>query len=222
MTANCYLTSTMMVFITRFCPNFRRPFSLAALRIARFFCILLFLFSPFPALAEGIQVKFAELSLSDEVYHLNADFDISLSQGLEDALKKGVPLYFLVEFDLVRPRAYWFDDDIAQVRRHVKISYNALTRQYQLSVGLQQTPAAAPSLPTVQNFDSLAELLVELSRLRDWQVLDRSLVKKRYTYLATLRMKLDLSQLPKPLQVNAIASKNWNLDSAPHEWTLSP
>jgi hypothetical protein len=35
-------------------------------------------------------------------------------------------------------------------------------------------------------------------------------------------MRLDISQLPKPLQVNAIASKNWNLESDWYHWTLKP
>ena len=184
--------------------------------------LLLLAALPCAAWAEGIQVKSAELTLVDDVYHLNADVDIALSQTLEDALNKGVPLHFVAEFELIRPRSgwvpelartylSWIDESIAGVEQRWKLSYNALIRQYQLSNGVQQ-----------QAFDSLAEAMRALSRLREWQGLDRSLLKKRYSYEAGLRMWLDVSQLPKPLQVNAIASKNWNLESEWYRWTLKP
>jgi len=177
---------------------------------------------PCAAWAEGIQVKSADLMLVDEVYQLNAEVDIGLNQTLEEALNKGVPLHFVAEFEFIRPRSAWIpevarpyltwiDEGIASVEQRWKLSYNALIRQYQLGNGAQQ-----------QTFDSLAEALHALSRVREWQVLDRSLLKKRYSYEAGLRMRLDVSQLPKPLQVNAIASKNWNLESDWYRWTLKP
>ena len=150
--------------------------------------------------ADGIQVKSADLALVDEVYQVSAEFDLSFSQPLEDALNKGVPLNFVVEFELTRPRFYWFDETIASVRQNIRVSYHALTRQYWLNANTTQ-----------KNFGSLNEVKRELSRLRDWQVVDRSLLKKRLGYEAALRMKLDLSQLPKPLQVNALASKEWSM-----------
>lgn len=163
------------------------------------------------ARAEGIQVKSAELRLVEEVYQLSADFDISFSQALEDALNKGVPLNFVVEFELDRPYLYWLSENIASVRQNIRVSYHALTRQYWVTVNAVQ-----------KSFGSLNEAKAELSRLRDWQVVDRSLLKKRYSYEASLRMKLDLSQLPKPLQVNAFASKEWSLESEWHRWKLAP
>ena len=31
-------------------------------------------------------------------------------------------------------------------------------------------------------------------------------------------MKLDVTQLPKPLQVNALTNEDWNLESVPYRW----
>ena len=172
--------------------------------------------------AEGIQVKMAELVSADEVYHINADLEITFNETLEEALKKGVQLHFVTSFELLRPRSFlgldfvrplfsWADESIASVERHSKLSYNALIRQYQLANGSQ-----------LQNFGSLSEALQELAKIREWQVVDRSLIKKRYNYQASLRMKLDVSQLPKPIQVSAIGSKAWNLESEWFRWTLIP
>jgi hypothetical protein len=186
---------------------------------------------PLAARAEGIVVKSAELAATDEAYSLNADFEISLGQTLEEALKKGVPLYFLVEFDVTRPRfawswlpSYaWLSENAASAQRLYKLSYNALLRQYQLSI---ETPAA-PALEGVvrglgQNFASLHEVVRALSRVRGWQVAERGAFKKRVPHEAGLRMRLDVSLLPKPLQVNAITSKSWNLESERFRWTVTP
>ena len=39
-------------------------------------------------------------------------------------------------------------------------------------------------------------------------------------YVASVRMHLDLSQLPKPLQINALVNTDWGLDSDWHQWTM--
>lgn len=163
------------------------------------------------ARADGIQVKSAELNLVEEVYQLNAEFEISFSKSLEDAINKGVPLNFIVEFELTRPRPYWWDEEIARVQQDSRLSYHALTRQYQLSINSRH-----------KSFNSLAEATSELNKVREWQVVDRSLLKKRYIYVAAVRMKLDASQLPKPLQLGALGSKEWSLVSEWRRWNLAP
>ena len=45
---------------------------------------------------------------------------------------------------------------------------------------------------------------------------------KDVTYQAGIRMRLDTAQLPKPFQLNAIASRDWTLASDWHRWSLTP
>ena len=194
-----------MAFIMRFCikPNFSS---------GTWACLLaLTLFLPLAARAEGIEVKAAELAPVEEAYMLNAELEISLSPSLEDALNKGVPLYFITEFELKKPRWYWLDETVAAAQQHVRLSYHALTRQYQLNSNGQY-----------RNFSSLSEARHELGRQHEWLVVEKGLAKKHTVYVAGLRMKLDMTMLPKPLQVNALASKDWNLDSEWHRWNLAP
>lgn len=160
-----------------------------------------------PVHAEGIETKSAELELVEEALILNAELDINLNTTLEDALNKGVPLNFVAEFELKRPRWYWLDETVSAAQQHIRLSYHALTRQYQLNVNNQQ-----------RNFSGLNEARRELGRLRDWPVVKRSQIKDKQNYVAALRFRLDLTQLPKPLQVNALASKEWNLDSDWYRW----
>jgi uncharacterized protein DUF4390 len=163
------------------------------------------------ARADGIEVSSAALAQVDDGWQLDAQFDIQFSPRLEEAVNRGVPLFFVVEFELSRPRWYWFDEKPIQVSQTYKISYTPLLRQYRLSIG-----------NAYQNFTRFEEVTRVLSRLRGWHVADRGAIKKDGIYQASLRMRLDTSQLPKPFQLNAIASRDWTLASDWHRWTLVP
>lgn len=179
----------------------------------RLACAVLFglALAPGSLFAEGIQVRSAVLEAGTDGYRLNADFDISFTHTLEDALNKGVALYFVTEFELTRPRWYWFDQKVVELRQQFKLSYNALTRQYRLSVGT-----------LYQNYATLEEAVNVMSQLHNRLVAEKDALEKDQKYAAALRMKLDLSQLPKPFQVNALASNDWTLSSDWHRWEVTP
>jgi len=166
---------------------------------------------PQAAAADGIELRSAAIQPADDGWQLDALFDVQFSPRLEEAVNRGVPLYFVVEFELARPRWYWFDEKPVQVSQTYKISYTPLLRQYRLSVG-----------NVYQNFTRFEEVTRVLARIRGWHVADRGAIKKDGTYQAALRMRLDTGQLPKPFQLNAIASRDWTLDSDWHRWTLAP
>lgn len=160
------------------------------------------------ATASSLHIKMAELTLVEETYHLNADFDVDFSDEVQEALNKGVPLNFLVEFQIVSPRRYWFDDEIVTVSSRVTLSYHALSRQYLLNRNNHQL-----------SFATLQEAKEEFSHLHNWQVVEKSLLKKGEIYQAALRIRLDQSKLPKPLQVDALSSEDWNMVSERYRWT---
>jgi hypothetical protein len=41
-------------------------------------------------------------------------------------------------------------------------------------------------------------------------------------YTAAVRLRLDTSLLPKPLQIDALGSRDWHLSSEWYRWTLKP
>lgn len=166
---------------------------------------------PLVAHAEGISVRSATIELLEDGWQLEADFDVNFSPRLEEAVNRGVPLYFVIEFEFSRPRWYWFDEKPIQLSQTYKISYTPLLRQYRLSMG-----------NVYQNFTRFEEVTRVLSRLRGWHVADKGALNKDVIYQAGLRMRLDTAQLPKPFQVNAIASRDWTLASDWHRWTITP
>jgi hypothetical protein len=168
---------------------------------------------PASAFAEGIGVRSATVELGEEGWQLNAEFDMQFSPRLEEAVNRGVSLSFVVEFEMARPRWYWFDEKPVVLSQTYKISYTPLLRQYRLSVG---------NGTVYQNFSRFDEVTRVLSRLRGWHVADKGAFKKDQVYQASLRMRLDTAQLPKPFQLNAIASRDWTLASDWHRWSIIP
>jgi hypothetical protein len=164
---------------------------------------------PVLAKADGIQVKNAEVTQIEDIYRLDAVFDVALNKALEEALRKGVTLTFLIEVEMVYPRWYWLDETIVSFKNTISLSYHALTRQYLLT---------GPHLR--KSFATLAEARQELGIIRSMPLVDRNVLKKNTVYQVDLRMKLDLNQLPKPLQVDALGSKDWNLSSDWHPITV--
>ena len=163
------------------------------------------------ARADVIVVKSAELRAEEDGYFLNAEFDFSLNATLDEALQKGVPLYFLLEFELVRPRWYWLDEKVITATTQYRVSYNALTRQYRIASGLLGL-----------TFDSLDEVERFLSRVTSREVARRDQLVKGTRYEAALRLRLDVNQLPKPFQMSALASRDWTLQSDWHRWAFTP
>jgi len=183
-----------------------------AFRLAVLAALAVLLWLALPVRADDIEVANARLTATDEGYALDADFEFNLNPRLEDALAKGVPLFFVIEFEAERPRWYWWNERVVQKTLQIRLSYNALTRQYRVSSG------GALS----QNFGSLIEAQRAVARVRDWLVLERAQVKPDETFLIALRMRLDLSQMPKPFQVSAITNRDWVLASDWQRWRFTP
>jgi hypothetical protein len=168
-------------------------------------------FAPSKAWADDIELLEARLEQTEDGTVLNADFAFDFNARLEQAVTNGVPLYFVVEFELTQPRWYWFDEKTASRRLQTRLSYHALSRHFRLSTGLLQ-----------QNYSTLGEALAVLRRVRNWQVLDKTTPLADARYQVAVRMRLDLSLLPKPFQVNALTSREWHLESEWRRFTWRP
>ena len=154
------------------------------------------------ASAEGIKLKSADLERVDGDWLLNATFQIELTPGLEDAVQKGVVLYFQTEFDVTRSRWYWFDEKSALAQRLTRLSYQPMTQQYRIA-----------SEGFTFSAKTMFEALQAVGSIGGWKVIDSNQVDLSKSYTAALRMTLDLSKLPKPFQVNALNNRDWNVTS---------
>ena len=160
------------------------------------------------AQSQVIKVKQAELEKVDSAWLLNANFGIELPSGLENALKRGVTLHFLVQFELTRSRWYWFDEKAVSMQRLVRLSYQPLINQYRVNAG-----------GLAFNTNSLEEALRIAGAIGAWTVIELARIDPEKNYEAAIRMTLDLGKLPKPFQVDALNSRDWALSG---EWLRFP
>lgn len=189
-----------MVFITRYFARLARHCNAA-------FMAVLLLVGAY-AHADGIEARKAVAHISENRIELSARFAVKLSPTLEQALQNGLQLPFLYEFELTRPRLYAWARQISNgfgptATLTQSLSYQSLTRKYRVSSG-----------GFSRSFVSLSEALSALGIISGWYVLpDSDLAENGKRFGGRLRLRLDLSQLPKPYQMGAIGQSEWHLDS---------
>jgi len=154
-------------------------------------------------------VSQAAIRATPQGYVLDGDVNIVLNPTLEDALSRGINLYFLLELELTRPRNWWLDEDIAEPVRKMRIYYHLLLRRYVVETGYTTRTAA-----------TLGEALAMLGRVDAWQVLERGALKAGQRYDARLRLRLDTSQLPRPLSIGAVGGDRWELVTPWYDWSF--
>ncbi len=155
--------------------------------------------------SDSMQVKSIRLDLSpaDGLLLLDAEFIIDLSDALKDAVSRGLPLHFVTEFEVIRPRSFWFDETTLQGQMEWRLSYHALTREYRVSWAKGS-----------ESFTSLDDALSLMRRPKDWVIAQVNRFRRDRSYLIRVRMRLDSSRLPKPFQITAITDSDWNSQSA--------
>lgn len=161
--------------------------------------------------ADTIPTISASLAVDEGDVLLSAEFGFALTPALEEALEKGIPLYFTIEFELQRTRFLWFPQKVADWSISYRVSYNSLTRQYRVSSG-----------PLGQTFESLDDVQRFIGHVATRPVARVDDLVKGARYEAAVREKLDVNQLPKPFQVNALASRDWQLASEWHRFSFTP
>lgn len=194
----------MTAFITRCCKRIEA--GLARLALARL-ALALLLLTAFAVQAGSIEPKRAALTPGEDGYALSAEFALDLGNRLEDAVARGVPLYFNLEFVLERPRKYWVNEHVVTRSLTYRLSYSSLTRQYRLTTGSLH-----------QNFGSLAEALRVVGRIAALPVVEKDAIKAGESYEAAVRLALDRSQLPKPFQVDAITDRALQVEAKVLRW----
>ncbi len=153
----------------------------------------------------SVAVEVAELEVRDDPepgLYLNAQFAFEPSPAIEDAVRHGVPVYFAIDFELVRSRWYWFDKKLASATLAYRLSYSPLTRQFRLSRGALAQP-----------FDTLDEALATVRTVRGWKVAGPGTAASREHLRAQVRLRLDTTMLPKPFQVDSLTNRDWALAS---------
>jgi hypothetical protein len=165
----------------------------------------------FPAAAEAPQAEVTQLRLerTEEGVLLTATVNFEVPAIIDDALAKGIPMFFAAEAVLFRDRWFWYDKEVAMVARHMRLSYQPLTRRWRLVVS--PTPIGNSGLALGQTFDTREEALSAVRRISHWKIAEASAVDPDQRYNVDFRFRLDVSQLPRPFQIGAVGHADWNI-----------
>jgi hypothetical protein len=153
-------------------------------------------------------VELQELAVErQDGVHLSFQVRTRLTGAVDDALQRGIPLYFVAEATLYRSRWYWRDERIARVRRSWRLSYQPLTASWRVSQGGLH-----------QSYDSQAEALAAISRATRWKVADAAELAPDERYYVEFDYRLDTGQLPRPMQIGVGGQADWALAVEHRVW----
>ncbi len=159
---------------------------------------------PAPAArAQGVELATLSTTRQDGELKLEFAARVTLPRAVEDALLKGVPLYFVAEASLLRNRWYWRDQRVARVSRSWRLALQPLTGAWRVSLGGLN-----------QNYPTLDEALFAVSRGGGWKVADLAQLEADSSYYLSFSFKLDSSQLPGPMQFGLGGGADWTVGVA--------
>jgi hypothetical protein len=170
-------------------------------------CALFFLV---PARADpAAEVSQLRLERAEDAVLLSAVVKFELPAVIDDALAKGIPMFFVAEAVLYRDRWYWYDKEMAVAARHMRLSYQPLTRRWRLVVSA--SPIGNSGLALGQTFDTREEAMAAVQRISHWKIANAGDLDPEARYNVDFRFRLDVSQLPRPFQIGAVGQADWNI-----------
>jgi hypothetical protein len=166
-----------------------------------------------PARAQAqAEVTQLRVERAEEGLLLSASVRFELPPVVEEALAKGIPMFFVAEATVYQDRWYWYDKRVAAVARHMRLSYQPLTRRWRLQVS--SSPFGASGLALGQSFETRDEALAAVQRISQWKIAEPSEVDADSRHNVDFRFRLDISQLPRPFQIGAVGQAEWNISAA--------
>ena len=197
------------VFIT---PFFKRLKSKAIDTAVRRLCVVLACAFLLLSSQQSRAAELAQFSVerAEDGIYLSAIVRFDMPTVVEDALLKGIPMFFVAEADFYLNRWYWADKRVASATRTIRLAYQPLTRRWRVNIvsGLINNSAGLRATLN-QNYDTLPEALSAVQRLSRWRIADNTEVELDVVHKLEFSFNLDLSQLPRPFQIGVAGQKDW-------------
>ena len=150
-----------------------------------------------------------QIERQDERLLLSAALNFELPELVQDALQRGIPMYFIAEAEIQRERWYWWDKTVAQAQRYLRLSYQPLTRRWRLNTSSEPLVNAGLGVSLAQNYDSLEEVIAAVQRIGRWKIAEPGELGGSGRHMLRFRFRLDGSQLPRTLQLGSVGQPDW-------------
>jgi hypothetical protein len=163
-------------------------------------CLVLSLLLTTSARAQGVELATLKTSRGDGGLNLEFVARVTLPKAVEDALRNGVPIYFVAEAQLLRGRWYWRDDRVSRLSRSWRVAYQPLTGAWRVGLGGLN-----------QSYASLADALNAASSSSGWRLADLGQIDNDKAYTVEFSYRLDTTQLPGPMQLGLGGQGDWSV-----------
>jgi Domain of unknown function (DUF4390) len=164
--------------------------------------------------AHATEITQLRVERAEDGIFLSAAARFELPPVVEDALLKGIPMFFVVEADIYRHRWYWSDARVASAVRTMRLAYQPLTRRWRVNIASGLIANSAGLRATLnQNYETLAEALSAIQRVARWKIAESGDVERDAAYKLEFSFRLDLSQLPRPFQIGMAGQREWDISA---------
>jgi len=158
-----------------------------------------------------IELQGLKLERQDTSLYMSANLRFDLPAVLDDALLKGITLYFVTEVEVTQERWYFYSQRVAYAERHVRLFYQPLTRRWRVNISSQPFSAGGLGMSLGQSYDTAEEAMGAVRRMVQWRIAQASDYNPDLKQTLSINFKLDLKQLPRPLQIGAAGQSDWNI-----------
>jgi hypothetical protein len=203
-----------MAFTTHCWKNFLRLESLflSGLKRGRWLCLGLSLTLASVAQADTpVELQGLKLERQDTALYMSGSWQFEMPAALEDALLKGITLYFVTEVEISQERWYVYNQRVARAERHVRLFYQPLTRRWRVNISPQPFNVSGLGMSLGQSYDTAEEAMAAVRRIVQWRIANAADYNPDAKQTISINFKLDLKQLPRPLQIGAAGQSDWNI-----------
>ena len=185
----------------------------SARRLCVWLCVALSLVVPSLAQADTpVELQALKLERQDSALYMSGTWQFEMPAALEDALLKGITLYFVSEVNISQERWYVYNQRVAHAERHVRLFYQPLTRRWRVNISPQPFNVSGLGMSLGQSYDTAEEAMGAVRRILQWRIADASDYNPDAKQSININFKLDLKQLPRPLQIGAAGQSDWNIN----------
>lgn len=197
-----------MVFITHSLRSTRFDVTVRSI-VAFAVCVFMLHFGNPAAAAELRQLK---VERGEDGVYLSAIVEFEIAPVVEDAMSKGIPMFFVAETDIYQNRWYWTDKRVSSAVRTIRLAFQPLTRRWRVNIvnGLV-TNSSGLRATLNQNYETLPEAMSAVQRLSNWKIADNADIESDAVNKIEFSFRLDLSQLPRPFQIGVAGQRDWNI-----------
>ena len=186
---------------------------LSGLKRGRWLCLAFSLMLVGVAQADTpVELQALKLERQDSALYVSGTWQIEMPNAVEDALFKGITLYFVTEVDISQERWYVYSQRVAHAERHVRLFYQPLTRRWRVNISPQPFNVSGLGMSLGQSYDTAEEAMGAVRRMVQWRIANATDYNPEAKQTLSINFKLDLKQLPRPLQFGATGQSDWNIN----------